>query len=109
LVLSLVLVLGYSASAVADAIDGDWCHDDGRRFSIKEAVIVTPGGASLQGDYTRHSFQYFSPPSEPLAGNRVSMILRGDSMILRGETSVEVHREGMNGTEVWRRCSAATT
>jgi len=102
LVLSLVLVLGYSASAVADAIDGDWCHDDGRRFSIKEAVIVTPGGASLQGDYTRHSFQYFSPPSEPLAGNRVSMILRG-------ETSVEVHREGMNGTEVWRRCSAATT
>jgi hypothetical protein len=101
-VLGLALLLASGASARADVIDGDWCHDDGRRLSIKGPAIVTPGGARLQGDYTRHTFQYLSPATEPDGGRTVSMILLSES-------SVEVHRERLDRVEVWHRCPAATT
>jgi|SRR5215212_5589581 hypothetical protein len=102
LVLGLALLLASGAPALADVIDGDWCHDDGRRLSIKGAMIVTPGGARLQGDYTRHSFQYLSPATEPDGGRTVSMILLS-------ETRVEIRRDRVDGAEVWHRCTAATT
>jgi hypothetical protein len=91
-----------ASPAHADAIDGDWCHDDGRRFSIHGPTIVTPG-ATLQGDYTRHSFQYTVPPSEAGGGQPVSMILRS-------ETRVDVRVGSSNETfQVWHRCTATTS
>lgn len=51
LVAALAFVLA-AAPALADAIDGDWCHTkDGRRFTIRGPEIVTPGGKKMQGDY----------------------------------------------------------
>ena len=61
--------------ALADAIDGSWCSDDGRQMSIMGPSIVTPGGTRMQGAYTRHSFVYTVPPNEPGSGQEVSMRL----------------------------------
>ena len=102
-VLGLALLLASGASALADVIDGDWCHDDGRRFSIHGPTIVTPGGATLQGDYTRHSFQYTVPLNEAGGGQPISMTLRS-------ETRVDVRTGGPSEIiQVWHRCTATTS
>jgi hypothetical protein len=44
----------FAAPAQADAIDGDWCREDGKRMSIRGPDIVTPGGKAMRGDYSRH-------------------------------------------------------
>jgi hypothetical protein len=56
-----LVALGFSGTALADAIDGDWCHSDGKRMSISGPAIVTPGGRQMNGDYARHSFSYVIP------------------------------------------------
>ena len=38
--------------AFADAIDGNWCHSDGRRFTIRGPEIVTPDGKRMDGNYS---------------------------------------------------------
>ena len=62
---ALMLLAG---PALADAIDGNWCHSDGRRFTIRGPEIVTPGGKHMEGNYGRHSFSYTVPAPEPGAG-----------------------------------------
>jgi hypothetical protein len=98
--LALVLIAG---PALADAIDGDWCHAaTGRHFSIRGPEIVTPGGKKMQGDYNRHFFSYAAPVSEPGAGQTVFMTLVDENT---------VHlRLGTNGaTEVWLRCQPSVS
>jgi hypothetical protein len=100
---TVVALLGLASPARADVIDGDWCHDDGRRFSIHGPTIVTPGGATIQGDYTRHSFQYTAPLSEAGGGQPISMTLRS-------ETRVDVRAGGPSEIiQVWHRCPATTS
>jgi hypothetical protein len=97
------VVLALASPARADVIDGDWCHDDGRRLSIRGPTIVTPGGTTLRGDYTRHSFDYTIPPDEAGSGQPVTMTLRS-------ETRVDVRVGGQNEpVQVWRRCTATTS
>jgi hypothetical protein len=93
-----LLAAGVAGPALADAIDGEWCSDDGRHLSIQGPSIVTPGGKHMEGAYTRHSFEYTIPPLEPDAG-------RQTTMRLLSETSVEV-RVGApeSAPVVWRRC-----
>jgi hypothetical protein len=98
--LALVLIAG---SALADAIDGDWCHTkDGRRFSIRGPEIVTPGGKKMQGDYSRHFFSYAVPAPEPGAGQTVFMTLVD-------ENTVNLRLGSAGVTEVWLRCSPSTS
>jgi hypothetical protein len=99
--LGLVLL---AAPALADAIDGDWCHKDRRRFSIRGPQIVTPGGNHVEGDYSRHWFNYEVPVPEPGAGKTVFMQLLDENTVhLRlGEAS------GAN-PETWIRCSPSTS
>jgi hypothetical protein len=98
-----LLLAACGGPARADAIDGDWCHADGRHLSIRGPQIVTPGGTSLQGDYTRHSFRYDVPASETGAGRPVSMILRN-------ETTVDLRFGGPSEPlQTWHRCAATTS
>ncbi len=62
--------------ALADAIDGNWCHTDGRRFTIRGPEIVTPGGKRMEGNYSRHWFSYVAPAPEPGAGETIFMTSR---------------------------------
>jgi hypothetical protein len=90
-------VLGPASPAWADAIDGDWCFDDGRHLSIEGPRIVTPLGSHTQGSYARHSFSYVVPAPEPAAGQTVRMRLLN-------EDSVDVSLGG-GAIETWHRCA----
>ena len=69
LIMAGAIALGATATpAFADAIDGEWCSEDGRHLSIQSPAIVTPGGTKMQGAYTRHSFNYTMPADEPDPG-----------------------------------------
>ena len=91
-----VAALAWSGAARADAIDGHWCQDDGRRFHIARPTIVTPGGNSLQGQYDRHYFSYTVPANEPGAGTAIDMTLMGETMVRL--------KPGNAPEEIWRRC-----
>jgi hypothetical protein len=82
--------------ALADAIDGSWCSEDGRRIVIEGPSGTTPAGVQIRGDYTRHSFAFTMPPPEGDAGAAVAMMLQG-------ETRVQV-TIGSTVPQVWRRC-----
>jgi hypothetical protein len=86
--------------AFADAIDGNWCHNDGRRFTIRGPEIVTPGGKRMDGNYARHWFTYTAPAPEPGAGGTVFMNLADENTVyLR-------YGEAASGApEIWARCS----
>lgn len=88
--------------ARADAIDGDWCHEDGRHFSIQGPVIVTPAGQQTQGDYTRHTFRYTVPAGDPGSGQAVSMQLLNELM-------VSVRSGPDAASEIWHRCKPTTS
>ena len=97
---ALAALILSAGSAFADVIDGNWCHADGRRLSIRGEEIVTPRGNKLTGNYTRHFFDYVTPADEPGAGQTVYLILLS-----------EYAMESRLGTrdapaQTWRRCSA---
>ena len=97
----MMLVLA-PAAALADAIDGNWCHPDGRRFTIRGPAITTPGGAQLQGNYDRHHFSYQIPAPEPRAGESVFMTLMGEYLVHLRVCS-DASRAGP--VEAWNRCA----
>ena len=98
--LALVLMAG---PALADRIDGDWCHKaSGQRFSIRGPEILTPGGKKMQGDYDRHAFSYAVPAPEPGAGQTVFMTLLD-------ENTVNLRLGAAGATEVWLRCTPSTS
>ena len=86
-----------SASAYADAIDGDWCSTtEVKQFSIAGPKITTPAGTQTTGDYSRHAFAYIVPDGDPGAGEAIVMQLMNDDEV----------RVSVNGGEpkLWRRC-----
>lgn len=97
---ALGAVMGLACPAFADAIDGNWCHSDGRHFTIRGSDIVTPGGKAMQGDYSRHSFSYSAPAPEQGAGGPIFMTLMG-------ENTVHLRYGGpqASNAETWVRCA----
>lgn len=82
------------------SLDGDWCHADGKRLSVKGADLVLPGGKPLRADYARTYASWVVPQGEQNAGMTVTMMLIGSD---RAHT-----REGAADTPPleWRRCPA---
>ena len=91
-----------ASPAAADAIDGNWCHPDGRRFSIRGSAITTPGGNHLQGNYDRHYFSYQIPTPEPRAGETVFMTLMGEYLV---HLRVGWNEAAAGPVEAWNRCA----
>jgi hypothetical protein len=86
-----------SASAArADAIDGDWCFMT-QNLHISGPRIRTPGGNEMQGDYSRHTFNYVVPGNEAGAGTAIAMQLLN-------EEHMQLTRGANGAPEVWRRC-----
>lgn len=94
-------------TALADAIDGNWCFQ-AKQLSIRGPVIVTPGGTAMQGDYDRHGFIYVVPGGEPQAGQTVVMVLLNETTMRLG-IGGSVEAAGKAASEIWRRCSATTS
>lgn len=82
--------------ALADAIDGHWCHMDGRRLEIAGPAIVTPAKTRTQGQYDRHYFTYTAPAADPGAGTTIDLTLIN-------ETTVRL-KPGDGAEEIWSRC-----
>lgn len=95
---AFVLTMALLTNAWADAIDGSWCHNDGRRLSISGPLIITPSGTRTQGHYTRHAFAYAVPAGDAQAGLTIHMTLINDDLmrLVAGEASANI--------ETWRRC-----
>jgi hypothetical protein len=98
--LTAVLLL-LASPAAADAIDGNWCHPDGRRFIIRGPAITTPAGSQLQGNYDRHHFSYQIPSPEPRAGETVFMTLMGEYLV---HLRVGASEASAGPVEAWNRC-----
>jgi hypothetical protein len=113
LILAGFFLGGLGGSARADAIDGDWCHADGRRFSINGPNFVTPGGNRIQGDYGYYSFAYRIPKSEAGAGLGVSMVFIDDDTLHvtlgKGAAGSEKGVSPGGPLEVWHRCRGGIT
>lgn len=91
-------LLGLPSAALADAIDGDWCHAGGKRMSIRGPAIITPGGQQTQGDYSRHFFSYVVPPGEAGAGATVSITLLSEYLAHSRQGGADAP------LQEWRRC-----
>ena len=95
-------VIGLGAGvARADAIDGEWCLGKSH-FAIDGPKIRTPGGNTINGDYSRHGFRYLAPAGEVDAGAEVVMIL------LNEETVQLSRNPGAPNPELWRRCKVTS-
>ena len=104
LLLVLIVMLGLldTHAALADAIDGAWCHAGSQRLSISGPDIVTAAGSRAKGDYSRHAFAYIAPSGEPGAGTAISMrLINEDTMQLR--------RGPESAPETWLRCGPPTS
>ncbi|MBV9635174.1 MAG: hypothetical protein JOZ40_11155 [Methylobacteriaceae bacterium] len=97
--LAAAAVLAGAGVARADVIDGDWCSTEGRHFSIRGPNIVTPEGTKTEGNYSRHSFSYTIPPSEPSAGTQVFMVLLNEFTV-RLRTGTDPGAPA----QIWKRC-----
>ena len=112
----LVPILGLVVAAVvlptgpawADAIDGAWCHTDGRRMTIRGPKIVTPGGTRMTGNYDRHAFAYTVPKAEPGAGAAISMILVDENTV-RLTLGAKSGGSSDAPVQIWRRCARQTS
>jgi hypothetical protein len=91
-------LIGLSTAAVADAIDGDWCHTNGKRMSIRGPDIVTPDGKQIQGDYSRHFFSYVVPQGESGAGQTVAITLLSEYLAHARQGGADAP------VQEWRRC-----
>lgn len=96
LVLATILLVIGAGGARADAIDGSWCHSDGRRLSISGPLIITPAGTRTEGAYSRHAFDYVAPAGEPQPGTAIHMTLLGEELMHM--------RVGDGEAQTWRRC-----
>jgi hypothetical protein len=78
---TLTVLAVLTSPARADKIDGDWCHLDGRHFTINYRDLTTPGGHHVTGDYGRHSFSYVVPDGEPDSGRTINMMLVNEQTV----------------------------
>jgi hypothetical protein len=92
----------------ADAIDGNWCLENSKKFMTIDGVkVVTPGGSATEGNYSRHAFDYVIPPPEPEAGTVIGMLLANENTVYL-KVGSKVVRRGEAGVEIWHRCSRPT-
>jgi len=93
----------YSCGAMADVIDGNWCYSDGRHFSIRGPDIVTPGGTSAKGTWSRQAFSYRIPPAEADAGQTIYMLLQDQDTVALAVGTQPIVADPAS-VQIWHRC-----
>lgn len=63
--------LAVPGSAFADELTGDWCNNEDGKLTIQGSRIITPGGMEVEGDYTRHRFEYTAPSGDWNGGGNI--------------------------------------
>jgi hypothetical protein len=100
----VVAAFFYSGGARADVIDGNWCYRDGRHFSIRGPDIVTPGGTSAKGSWSRHAFSYQIPPAEADAGQTIYMLLQDQNTVALAVGTRPIVADPAQ-VQIWHRCA----
>jgi hypothetical protein len=98
-----VVAFFYSCGAMADVIDGNWCYSDGRHFSIRGPDIVTPGGTSAKGTWSRHAFSYQIPHAEADAGQTIYMLLQDQDTVALAVGTQPIVADPAS-VQIWHRC-----
>lgn len=101
LALGAVTLTALATPALADRIDGEWCHAS-QSLQIEGPSIRTPGGSQIKGDYSRHGFAYVVPTPEPEAGTEISM------QLLSEELMTLTRKKSDKPEETWRRCKVTS-
>ena len=98
LILSFAMLLSalFSASASADALDGEWCNEKDGKLTIDGSIIIAPDGNRVMGDYTRHRFEYTAPEGSWNAGKKVTIQQFS-------ETLMELTVDGQSPSQ-WKPC-----
>lgn len=82
--------------AHADALDGDWCSEEGNKLTIDGKIITTPAGRTIEGVYGRHRFQYTAPVGGWKSGKDIDIRQYSDTrMVLKAGDERETE---------WRPC-----
>jgi hypothetical protein len=102
MIVALAMICGHGAHA--DVIDGNWCYPDGHHFSIRGPDIVTPGGTSLKGSWSRHAFSYQIPPAEADAGQTIYMLLQDQNTVALAVGTQPVVADPAQ-VQIWHRCA----
>jgi hypothetical protein len=101
--LALPIML-FASAAQADAIDGDWCNDDGSHVRIDGPKIELSSGKIVEGNYSRHAFSYIVPQGEWEAGVEVKFVLSSEEL-MRRMRNPDVMPEH---ADLWRRCQTTS-
>lgn len=86
--------------ALADAIDGDWCHNDGSHLRIDGSSITVGTAPGIMGKYARHTFSYTAPPGDPEAGAEIVFRLRSETEMRRVRDPAAMPEHD----DLWQRC-----
>lgn len=99
-----LLLAVLSTPALADAIDGHWCNDDGSHVRIDGSKIELESGQVVEGNYSRHAFSYVAPHSDPESGTEVRFALSSEELMrrLRDPDVMPEH------ADLWRRCQTTS-
>ena len=86
--------------AKADAIDGDWCNQDGSNIFIEGSSIRLSDGTVVTGNNTRHAFSYVAPPGDFEAGKEIYFKQRSEEEMrrVRDPQAMPEH------ADIWQRC-----
>jgi len=75
-------------------------------MTIEGSRVITPGGETVTGRYSRHSFDYVVPDGDAKAGDFISADQIDDENI---RVSVTPKSEQTSGPpEIWRRCEVVS-
>lgn len=102
--LVLFFLMTSGTFAHADAIDGDWCNEDGSHLRIEGPKITLGSGKIVEGKYSRHEFSYIAPPCDWEAGVEVQFRLSSEDLMrrLRNPDAMPEH------ADLWRRCQTTS-
>jgi hypothetical protein len=59
--------------------------------------VLTPGGATISGQYGRHDFSYVVPANEPQAGGTMALRLVNSRTVMAAEPG--------GASSTWLRCT----
>ena len=96
---AILFVLAGTGLVRADVIDGEWCDESGRHFTINGPEIVTPEGTKTMGSYSRHAFSYTSPAGDAASGTPIFMRLVNELTV-----HLRVGNDASTPLQVWTRC-----
>ena len=94
---------GLVGAARADVIDGNWCDGHGRHFTISGPTIVTTGGVTVEGSYSRHAFSCTIPAPDSAAGAQVFMVLINEMTV-----RLRMGADPSAPVETWKRCDVTS-